>query len=289
MNNLKEKICFLIGNPVKHSLSPGMHRIAFKKYGMENWDYKLKKIETEREFKDFIKRIIEKGYPGFNVTIPHKIKIMDHLDTVSKTAREIGAVNTVKNEAGKLIGYNTDHMGFREDLKDTLDFRTELMEKESAMVLGAGGAGRVVGWVLLSIFKKVYIYDIDIQKAESLKQEYADIYPHKEIVLIDKNNVGKPLKDISLLVNATPVGMKKGPPPVNLKSGQVRATLKVYDVVYNRNTELIKQAHSLGLRAANGVGMLAGQGAEAFHIWTGRRAPKKIMIEYLKKEVRNND
>ncbi len=289
MNQNLEKICFLIGNPVTHSFSPGMHRLAFKKYKMKDWDYKLKKIENEKELDKFVRKVRNKKSTGFNVTIPYKIKIMDYMDRVKKTAREIGAVNTVNNVSGKLIGYNTDHTGFRNDLQESLDFSPQLVREDRAMVLGAGGAGRVVIWVLLSIFKKVFIYDIYYKKAKKLKKEYTKIFPHRKIEVLKKDSLKEALEQISMLVNASPVGMRKGSPPLNLKPGGVKPDLKVYDVVYNRTTELIAQARSLGLRASGGIGMLSGQGAEAFRIWTGQKSPKKIMTEYLQNEVKKND
>ncbi len=275
------KLCFLIGNPVEHSLSPKMHRIIYDELGLTDWEYKLRNIKDETELKVFVDEVKEKGYTGFNVTVPYKQTIMNYLDDVGAKAKIIGAVNTVKNDNGRLEGYNTDWLGFKNDLKDSLNFEAK---GKSALVLGAGGAARaVVGGLNWEKISKVFIYDIDKSKMNSVKNEFCDV----EIVEIEKEDIDSKLNEVDLLVNTTPVGMNKNDPAVvSLKGKNFKEGFKVYDVIYNRKTGLLKEAEELGLDAAGGIGMLVGQGIEAFSLWSPGKVVSKEVIEKIKEHLR---
>ncbi len=275
------KLCFLIGNPVEHSLSPGMHRIIYDELGLGDWEYKLRNIKDETELRNFIAEVKEKGYTGFNVTVPYKQIIMNYLDDVGAKAKIMGAVNTVKNNNGRLEGYNTDWLGFKNDLKDSLNFEAK---GKSALVLGAGGAARaVVGGLNSEKISKVFIYDIDKSKMNSVKNEFCDV----EIVEIEKEDIDSKLNEVDLLVNTTPVGMNENDPAViSLKGKNFKEGFKVYDVIYNRKTRLLKEAEELGLDAAGGIGMLVGQGIEAFSLWAPGKVVSKEVIEKMKEHLR---
>ncbi len=275
------KLCFLIGNPVEHSLSPGMHRIIYDELGLGDWEYKLRNIKDETELRNFIAEVKEKGYTGFNVTVPYKQIIMNYLDDVGAFAEIMGAVNTVKNDNGRLEGYNTDWLGFKNDLKDSLNFEAK---GKSALVLGAGGAARaVVGGLNSEKISKVFIYDIDKSKMNSVKNEFCDV----EIVEIEKDDIDSKLNEVDLLVNTTPVGMNENDPAVvSLKGKNFKEGFKVYDVIYNRKTRLLKEAEELGLDAAGGIGMLVGQGIEAFSLWAPGKVVSKEVIEKMKEHLR---
>ena len=157
------KIVGIIGYPISHSVSPEMHNAAFENLGL-NYEYVPFEVKPE-DLKRVLDGLRGEGVIGFNVTIPHKETIIPYLDEVTKMPRIIGAVNTVKNENGKLVGYNTDGPGFIESLK--LDAGLEVKGKE-IVVLGAGGAAKAVVVMLAEAeAKTIFITDIAKEKAEN--------------------------------------------------------------------------------------------------------------------------
>ncbi|MEA3507130.1 MAG: shikimate dehydrogenase [Elusimicrobiota bacterium] len=280
-------ICWLIGHPVEHSLSPGMHKVLYEDMGVKGWEYRKKDLKDEIRVKKFVKNFISEGETGFNVTVPYKEAIIKLIDETDKSALEIGAVNTVKNDGGTLKGYNTDWTGFRDDLKDSLGVDI----CGDALVLGAGGAGRAIVYALAQEITSgiVYIYDKDTERARLLAADMESVGNIKTVDSLGQAELR--LAEAELLVNAAPVGMKPGLPVINIKPA--REELKVYDVVYNRETELIRDARQRSLQAVTGEGMLAGQGANAFYIWSDGRygevkpGTREKMKEYVTKEVNN--
>lgn len=277
------KIYGLIGYPVKHSLSPAMHNAAFKELNI-NAEYRLFSLKEE-EIAGFMRDLGKNNIHGLNVTVPYKEKIPPFLDNISREAGLIGAVNTIKiSDKGK-EGFNTDGAGFLRHLKDDLGF---LPQDKNIFIIGAGGASRAITVYLATAkTKKIYIFDIDKAKSAGLlshlKNNFKDIC-YEEVNSLD--NI--PVKDLNLLINASPVGMKEDDNSlVGANLLKENKDLFVYDIVYNRETRLIKDAKSQGLSAVNGLGMLLYQGVLAFEIWTGKKAPVDIMrqalIEGLKK------
>ncbi|MDI6642107.1 MAG: shikimate dehydrogenase, partial [Elusimicrobiota bacterium] len=232
---------------------------------------------------------------GINVTVPHKEKICSFLDKLHSSAEKIRAVNTVVQKDGKLIGYNTDGIGFVKSLKGKFN-----PEGKNVFLLGAGGAGRAIASALVeSKVRKIFIYDTNIQKAKKL---VGDIECEEKFEIVSKNEFEKTISRTDLLVNATPVGMnpvtarllsgtscrravKESSSPIDTKL--LHKGLFVYDIVYNRKTELIKNAEKIGARTLTGLEMLLYQGAAAFELWTHRKAPIEIMRKSLEtKEVK---
>ncbi|MDP3804463.1 MAG: shikimate dehydrogenase, partial [Candidatus Omnitrophota bacterium] len=220
---------------------------------------------------------------GINVTIPHKIKAKAYLDdngTLDENAKRLGAVNTIKiSEDGSLYGFNTDGPGFYRSLLEDLRFEPE---GKNIFVLGAGGAARAVIMYLGSGPKKIRVFDIDKEKTRDLKNHYDKYYDGKKLFIAGQDDFLETLKNSDLLINATPVGMKESDPsPVD--KGLFRQGLRIYDLVYNRPvTQLVKEANSMKLHAVTGIGMLLYQGAIAFEIWTGKKAPVAVMKKALK-------
>jgi shikimate dehydrogenase len=133
------KICMVIGDPVEHSLSPRMHNAGYRALGIDNeFVYVARKVKTD-DLADFVKGVRAIGIRGVSCTIPHKIKIMKFLDEIDATAREIGAVNTVVNEKGKLKGYNTDWLGAVASLEETIS-----LKNKKVALIGAGGVARAI-------------------------------------------------------------------------------------------------------------------------------------------------
>ncbi len=264
------KVYGIFGYPLGHTLSPFMQNAAFKALGI-NAVYIPFEVRPEklRNAVEFLKRF---GFSGVNITIPHKEKVIDFLDKIDPLAKKIGSVNTVKNINGKLFGFNTDGIGFIRDLKNS-GFNPK---GKTALVIGSGGAGKAVAASLSwSGAKKVFVTDKNdrLSKALSKKIKNGRYLPFE--------SWKQKLDDSDLLVNATPMGMKNEDPKI-VEPKYFKKGLFIYDVVYNRETKLVKDAKTAGLEAMNGLGMLLYQGTAAFEIWTGKKAPVKVMEKALK-------
>jgi len=275
------KIVGIIGYPLGHSVSPAMHNAAFRKLGI---DYEYIPFEVEPEdLKEALSGLRALHIAGFNVTIPHKETIVPLLDEVTKLARTIGAVNTVQNQEGKLVGYNTDGPGFIESLKEDANFEPE---GKSAVVLGAGGAGRAVSTMLAEVgIKSLTITDIIEEKAKALAEYLGS--PCR-FVKIESADLQKSIEEADLLVNTTPIGMapKINNCPLSENTKLNKKTL-VYDLVYNPSeTKLLKTAKAAGCKTCSGLGMLVRQAALAFSIFTGEEAPVDLIWEAARRELR---
>lgn len=305
----------LIGYPVKHSFSPIMHNEAFHALKI-NAEYRLFEVKpTELEgfllddipVKDVDGNLVSKeDIFGFNITIPHKVKAREILEKkfpfkqdASQMLQNLyyvklsGAINTAKRADGELKYFNTDATGFFKSLtyKEPLPFCLGFEPKgKNILLIGCGGAGRAIiaslSWKNVGV-KKIYINDINDKAISSAKKHFQQLpqYPHLEKILefILTKDIAQVIKDCHLLINASPVGMKEGDSSVVDKK-LLHKDLSVYDVVYNRETQLIKDAKSLKLPARNGLGMLLYQGVDAFELWTGQ-APLEVMHNALIKAM----
>ncbi len=279
------KIVGIIGYPLGHSISPAMHNAAYQELGL---DYEYIPFEVEpADLPQALPGLRALHIAGFNVTIPHKETIIPLLDDVTKLARTIGAVNTVVNQDGELIGYNTDGPGFLESLQEDAGFEAA---GKRAVVLGAGGASRAVATMLAEAgAASLVISDIFEDKAKELA-EYTDGLSHTKCGWSkpDSQLLRSEIEQADLLVNTTPLGMhpdvNKSPLPEKLK---LPKNLLVYDLVYNpAETKLLKTAKAAGCRAVSGLGMLVRQGALAFTVFTGEEAPIETMWSAAKKALR---
>lgn len=277
----------IIGHPVRHSLSPAMQGAAFHALGIDA-EYLLYDVEPEK-LNDFLKDAPAGNISGFNVTVPHKIKAKEYIEragSLDENARRLGAVNTVKVAGdGSICGYNTDGPGFYRSLVEDLGFEPE---GKTAFFLGAGGAAHACVMYLGNGPKKIYVFDVDGTKARDLKAHYGKYYDAARLAVVGQDEYNAALKDSALVVNTTPVGMKDADPsPVDtalLRRGQY-----VYDLVYNRpSTQLVKEATRLKLHASTGLGMLLYQGAIAFEIWTGAKAPVGVMRKALREALKES-
>ena len=270
----------VLGYPAKHSLSPLMHNAAFGALKI-NAEYKIFEIEP-RNLEDFISSLSENGILGLNVTIPYKEKVLPLLDSVSREAELIGAVNTIRVSGAKSEGFNTDGEGFLRHLSQDLKFNPQ---GKCIAMLGAGGAAKAVSISLSKESpKSIAIYDIDKPKSQDLAEHLKQNFKNIEINSADSQDALNLLK-CDLLVNATPMGMKDSDPlPVDEKF--IQKNLLVYDLIYNpKETKLLALARKKGARYSNGLGMLLYQGVRSFELWTGKIAPVKIMREALNKGV----
>ena len=272
----------IFGYPIKHSLSPVMHNSAFEALKL---DFIYLPFEVKPEDLEIaVEAIKVLGFKGVNITVPHKEKVIKYLDELNSSAREVGAVNTIENQNGKLIGYNTDGIGFLKSLQGKFN-----LAGKNVVLLGAGGAGKAIASALAkNKVSSLTLIDLKIKKAK----ETALLVKRMCKVLGErcKVTINYQLSTINfntdLLINATPLGMKPGDPlPVNKK--YLYKNLFVYDIIYNRETELLKQAKKIGAKTLGGLEMLIYQGAEAFRIWTGRKVPIEVMRKAIAKEIAN--
>ena len=278
---MAEKVFYgLLGYPVKHSLSPIMHNSAFKALGIPA-EYKLFEREPY-QVESFLKSLAKQNILGLNVTIPYKEVVIRYLDRLSPQAKFTGAVNVIVAEGEYLKGYNTDGSGFLRHLTQDLGFEPQ---GKRAVVLGAGGASKaVVNQLALNKIKSIGIYDIDRKRAETLVEKLNKEFSFCEAQLISCLE-DLDLTEVSLLVNATPVGMK-GEPSL-IKREKLHSQLLVYDLIYNPpQTELLKIAQERGARVSNGLGMLLYQGAESFELWTQKPAPVEVMRKALEEAIK---
>ncbi|MGB9612774.1 MAG: shikimate dehydrogenase [Candidatus Margulisiibacteriota bacterium] len=270
------KVVGLIGYPLGHTVSPAMHNAAFRALGL---DYEYVPFEVPpKDLNEALKGLRALHVAGFNVTIPHKETILPLLDEITKLAKIIGAVNTVENQEGKLVGYNTDGPGFIESLREDANFEPK---GKKVVVLGAGGASRALSTMLAETqVKSLTLVDVLEDKAISLAS-YIASYFEIECTSVSKSSIDfqQKISEADLLINATPVGMypkvNDCPLPETIKLS--KDTI-VYDLVYNpAETKLLKMAKSAGCKTCSGLGMLVRQGALAFTIFTGEEAPIEVM------------
>ena len=265
----------LTGFPLGHSLSPKIHAAALTACGLQG-DYSLFPIspEDKQGLTNLLACVRNGELHGLNVTIPHKQNVIPLLDELTPTAQAIGAVNTIYLRDNKLIGHNTDAPGFLADLHQFLTKRqSEIENRKSALVLGAGGSARAVVYSLLADGWKV---TLAARRREQAEQLAASFITHK--LLITSISDIRP-STFNLLVNATPLGMSPNvessplPDDVKLPGGTA-----IYDLIYNpRETKLVRVARAQGCVAVTGLGMLIEQAALAFEIWTGRNPPRDML------------
>ena len=264
----------IIGDPVQHSLSPLMQNSAFSALGIKS-SYISFRVPN-RELKTSIESLKSIGIAGFNVTIPHKISILPYLDILDNTASKTNAVNTVKNEGGQLIGYNTDLYGFIQPLyKRKIDFKGI-----KVLIMGAGGAAYAIV-TALSYEKEIgeiIIVNRSTQNASNLVQHglKLGLNIHKD----DFNNLPKLALQSDLIVNATSIGLNNESSPIGRDNINPKSI--VYDIIYKPIiTDLLGKAKNVNAQVVYGYEMLLAQGAQAFKIWTGLDAPIHAMKKAL--------
>ncbi len=271
----KTRICGLIGDPVEHSMSPAMHNAAFKNSGMD-YVYLPFKVEKE-QLGRAIEGVRALNIRGVNVTIPHKVSVIPLLDELDPLAERIGAVNTIINNDGVLKGYNTDAQGF---LKAMLERGISPGGKRVA-ILGAGGASRAISFILaerganLVILNRQLEIDWAVKLASSISRAFG-----REVKALELNeqNLAEVLRKSDILVNATSVGMSPNTDETPVPAKLLKGNLVVFDIVYNPvKTRLLAEAEAAGAKAISGLEMLVWQGALAFEMWTGLKAPLEIM------------
>ncbi len=254
------KLYCVIGNPIEHSISPQIHNSIFEK--LENNSIYLP-LNIKRENLQESVGVFKNSFKGFNVTIPHKQDIINYLDELDEQASIYGAVNTVKVQDGRLIGYNTDGYGFSKGLEiNNID-----VKEKSILLLGAGGAARVVAYELINKGASLTIATRDEKKAKNLIKDLENIFGKNSSSYEDINKVKAGYFGI---VNATPVGMAPQVDAIPINEDVLKGTEFVFDLIYNPyKTKLIEVGESYGAKGINGMVMLFYQAVRAQEIWKG--------------------
>jgi shikimate dehydrogenase len=252
---------FVMGHPIGHSRSPMMHSYWLRQQGLDG-RYEPLDVAPD-DLAGFFAAYRERGWVGGNVTVPHKLAVIPHLDAIDDDAAAMGAVNTIWWKDGALTGGNTDSLGFM----GNLDERAPAWERGAgrAVVIGAGGATRAAVYGLLGRGLDVAICNRTLDKAEALAQQFGNgVRAHGMDALPEL------MQSADLLVNTTSLGMA-GQPPLEIDLAPLKAGAVVYDVIYvPLETPLLKQAAAKGHPTVDGLGMLLHQGVVGFRRWFGK-------------------
>ncbi|HIH61181.1 MAG TPA: shikimate dehydrogenase [Methanobacteriales archaeon] len=277
----KTNVVGVIGDPVEHSLSPIMHNAAFNHL---NLDYVYVAFHVKKGMaKEAIEAMKTFNIKGLNVTIPHKVDILDYVDKVDETTELIGAVNTLKLEDGKVWGFNTDGLGCVRALEEVTT-----LDDKNIIILGAGGASRAIAFQLVSYnIGGLHILNRTPENAKKLAEDIKNKLG-TSVFAGGLEHLKEKIKDSDILINTTPVGMYPNTDAKPLATAEIlHKNLIVKDLVYNPpQTRLLKEAEKAGARTISGIKMLVYQGAESFKIWTGKEAPTDIMEEAILEIIR---
>ena len=249
----------IIGNPIKHSLSPTLHNYWFKKYNID-CEYDMVKIEAS-EIESVIDKIKSKRISGINVTLPFKQKIIPHLNKIVNCAKETNSVNTVYlDNENKVVGDNTDVFGFQAGYLKNISNKQN--SNQSALVMGAGGVSPSIILALIkSNISNITVANRTFEKALFLKKKF----PHIKVIKWD-DHITK-FNNFDIVVNATNLGLKGGEEFKNLFN-DVKDNLIYIDTIYNPlQTKMIKHLKAKNIKTFNGLDMLIYQGQKSFYIW----------------------
>lgn len=274
------RLAFLLGHPVGHSLSPVMHQAAFAAAGLNAvylpWAAAPDRLAAAVQGLRAMENLL-----GANVTVPHKEAIVRLLDGLTAEAEAVGAVNTLLPRDGKLLGDNTDGVGFLAALREDLGCEARGL---TAAILGAGGAARAVAMSLARAGAgRLVLLNRNVDRAKRLADLVAVRHPGCQVTAqpLHLNSKITEVAEIRLLVNTTSVGLQPNDPPL-FDYASLSAPIVVCDLIYNPpETPLLRAARARGCPAGNGLPMLVHQGALAFERWTGKPAPVQAMREAL--------
>jgi shikimate dehydrogenase len=278
------KRIFLIGHPVGHSVSPALQQAALDHYAM---DVRYEAMDVEvLSLSQAVSNLRDPDVMGANITVPHKQAVIALIDELDEEARLIGAVNTIENRDGALIGHNTDAKGFLKALKEESGFDPE---GKTALVLGAGGAARAVVVALAGTgVKSIVVANRTLERAAALIDTLRSTLPSAEAIVLNPDSLGSVTARSQLIVNCTSLGMSggDGQGQTPMTADLIPSQALICDLVYNpRETPFMSEATKVAARVLGGLPMLVYQGAAAFELWTGRESPVKVMFEAAEKAL----
>jgi shikimate dehydrogenase len=282
----KKVICGIFGFPIRHSASPAMHNAAFQNLNMNGTYLSFEVLPGL--LKKAVESIPVLNFDGINVTIPYKEKVLPFLDELSPEASLIGAVNTIKNQEGKLIGFNTDAEGFQKALEEKWG---RSLTGAHLVLIGAGGAARAVAVQAgIAGVRRLSILNRDKTRLRKLIQHMLTHFPKTDVIgfVLGDEKARSEVKSADCIINATSLGMENGD-AMPIPPDWLSPKNYVYDLIYRPfKTRWVQAAIKRGCRASGGLEMLLYQGALSFQIWTGRKAPREVMRRALKKQLLKN-
>ncbi|WP_394179097.1 shikimate dehydrogenase [Yoonia maritima] len=257
------KAC-VIGNPISHSLSPKLHGYWLKRYGLPG-EYTALQV-TEGDLEETLRSLPNQGFVGVNVTLPHKVEVLQYADQITDRATLIGAANTLTfKEDGRIFADNTDGYGFISNLRQGApDWDPK---SGPAVIFGAGGAARAVIVALADAgVPEIILTNRTRAKAEALRADFG-----ARIRVVDWVQAGSVLEEANVVINTTSLGMK-GAAEFKVSLDALRPETVVTDIVYNPlRTPFLKAAEQVGCTTVDGLGMLLHQGVPGFERWFGKR------------------
>ncbi len=269
----------VIGNPVSHSLSPLIHNVALGALGLDKKFYYGKTKAKEEEIAEVIERIRRGKIIGGNVITPFKETVLSSLDGLTKQATQVGAVNTLYRENGKVIGHNTDGRGF---LK-MIEAHSLRITGKKVVTLGAGGTVKAITLALTQYdLRSLVILNRTVERAKRISHEMERV-TKGEIHWGGLDNLREELKDADIVIHCTSVGMKGKLENETLVTAEMlNPTITVIDVVYTPlKTRLLEEAERAGCKIIHGMDMLIQQAVPGFKLWTGRNPPLEVMRDAL--------
>ena len=272
--NADFKTFCIIGDPINHSLSPAIHNAAFNTLGLD-CSYIALRVQ-EGQLKNSIDSLRAIKIGGFNVTMPHKVKVLNYVDRCDKTVQLVGAANTVNNEEGKFCAYNTDVAGFIRPLRE----RKISFNGIEVLILGAGGAARAVVVALSGErgIANINIFNRNTDRSTNLAKLVKKLGLKASIVSND--DIQKIASKSDLIINTTPLGMSNEESLIN--SVSISKESVVYDIVYKPiNTKLLVNAKTAGAQVVYGYEMLLEQATASFKIWLKMDPPIDSMKKVL--------
>lgn len=262
-----EKHFAVIGHPIAHSLSPVMHRAGYQSIGL-NAEYQRFEVRPE-DLGDAVKGLKGLGFSGWNVTVPHKEKILPFLDELTIEARRAGAVNTVRVSEGRLLGHNTDGIGLVRSIQEWIDIEPG----KKIVILGAGGAAKGIAMALAPFGVELHVLNRTAERAMDLVESIRGFGGKAEL---EEWGQGDWVSEVDCVIQTTTLGLESEEYPFSLK-GISPATL-VVDIIFNPwVTPFLHSAKQQGCRTINGAGMLLYQGVAAWEYWLGGQAPVEVM------------
>jgi len=274
----KTSLCALIGNPVEHSLSPAIHNAAFQHLGL-NFVYVAFKVEDVDGALRGIRALT--GFRGVSVTIPHKVAVLPYLDDVAPTARNIGAVNTIVSDRGRLTGHNTDASGALAALRAG----NAPVDGARVLVLGSGGAARAIAFALCmdaKVAAVTILAVIDPERDRLVRDLHEKTGASVSGFPLSPETLARHIPEAQTMIHCTPVGMSPNVEETCVPASLLAPHLTVMDIVYNPlETRLLADARRAGCRTVRGLEMFLHQAAGQFELWTQQPAPVGVMRSVL--------
>jgi shikimate dehydrogenase len=270
--NPNTKLCAVIGNPVGHSLSPAIHNRAFQELGLD-FVYLAFRVEDVRSAVSGMRAL--ENFRGLSVTIPHKLTIIDHLDEIADVDAQIGSINTVVNEGGKLRGFGSDGPGARQALVES----GAPVAGQPVLILGSGGAARAIAFDLAHRATPSSLFVLLGALVKELREK-TGVNATGEILTED--SLERRIAKSRVLIHATPIGMHPREEESLVPPELLHPDLTVMDIVYNPyETRLLKDARDRGVKTVPGIEMFVNQALLQFEAWTGESAPKEVMKQVV--------